>query len=73
MDVKLGILRKRKTTAVPWLRQLVTGLLPLRPGFVPWSVHVGREVDKVALGQSFLRDLRLSLVSIIPQRLSILI
>jgi hypothetical protein len=39
--------------AVPWFRQLVTGLSPWRPGFTPGSVHVGLMVDKVALGQVF--------------------
>jgi hypothetical protein len=34
--------------------------------FVPWSVHVGFVVDKVALGQVFLRVLQFSTVSIIP-------
>jgi hypothetical protein len=38
---------------VPWLRRLVAGLSPQRPGFEPWSVHVGFVVDKVALGQVF--------------------
>jgi hypothetical protein len=33
--------------AVSWLRRLVAGLSPQRPG----SVHVGFVVDKVALGQ----------------------
>jgi hypothetical protein len=37
--------------AVPWLRRLVAGLPPRRPGFDPRSVHVGFVVDKVALGQ----------------------
>jgi hypothetical protein len=41
--------------AVPWLRRLVAGLLLRRPGFDPGSVHVGFMVDKVALGQVFLR------------------
>jgi hypothetical protein len=36
--------------AVPWLRWLVTGLSPRRPGFVPGSVRVGFVVDKVAQG-----------------------
>jgi hypothetical protein len=36
--------------AVPWLRLLVAGLSPWRPG----SIHVGFAVDKVALGQVFL-------------------
>jgi hypothetical protein len=35
---------------VPWLRSLVAGLSPRRPG----SVQVGFVVDKVALGQVFL-------------------
>jgi hypothetical protein len=39
--------------AVPWLRRLVAGLSPRRPGFDPGSVHVGFMVDKVALGQVF--------------------
>jgi hypothetical protein len=37
--------------AVPWLRWLVAGLPPRRPGFDPGSVHVEFVVDKVALGQ----------------------
>jgi hypothetical protein len=36
--------------AVPWLRQLVAGLPPRRPGFDLGSVHVGFVVDEVALG-----------------------
>jgi hypothetical protein len=40
--------------AVPWLRRLVAGLPPRRPGFDPGSVRVGFVVDKVALGQVFL-------------------
>jgi hypothetical protein len=52
--------------AVPWLRRLAPGLPPRRPGFDPGSVHVGFVVDKVALGQVFLRVLRFSPVSFIP-------
>jgi hypothetical protein len=52
--------------AVPWLRSLVTGLSPRRPGFAPRSIHVGFVVDKVALGQVFLRVLRFSPANIIP-------
>jgi hypothetical protein len=44
--------------AVPWLRRLVGGLSPWRPGFTPGSIHVGFVVDKVALAQVFLRVLR---------------
>jgi hypothetical protein len=40
--------------AMPWLRRLVTGLSPQRPGFDPGSVHVRFVVDKVAVGQVFL-------------------
>jgi hypothetical protein len=51
---------------VPWLRWLVAGLSPRRPGFDPGSVHVGFVVDKVALGQVFPRVLRFSPVNFIP-------
>jgi hypothetical protein len=44
---------KYGTVPVPWLRLLVTGLPPRRPGFDPGSVHVGFVVDKVALGRVF--------------------
>jgi hypothetical protein len=39
--------------AAPWLRRLVAGLSPWRPGFDPGSLHVGFVVEKVALGQVF--------------------
>jgi hypothetical protein len=39
--------------AVPYLRELVAGFPPRRPGFEPWSGHVGFLVHKVALGQIF--------------------
>jgi hypothetical protein len=52
--------------AVPWLRRLVAGLSPRRPGFDPGSVHVGFVVDKVALGQVFLQVLRFSPINFIP-------
>jgi hypothetical protein len=52
--------------AVPWLRRLFAGLSPRRPGFRPGSVHVGFVVDKVTLGQVFLRVLRFSPVNFIP-------
>jgi hypothetical protein len=39
---------------VIWFRQLIAGLSPWRPWFVPRSFHVGFVVDKVALGQVFL-------------------
>jgi hypothetical protein len=31
----------KQPTAVPWLRRLVAGLSPRRPGFIPRLVHVG--------------------------------
>ena len=52
--------------AIPWLRRWVAGLSPQRPRFDARSVPLLFVVDKVALGQGFLRVLRLSLVSIIP-------
>jgi hypothetical protein len=59
--------------AVPWLRSLVAGLPPRKPGFATGSIHVGFVVDKVALGQVFLRVIRFSPVNIIPPSLSKLI
>jgi hypothetical protein len=47
--------------AVPWLKRLVAGLSQRRPGFATGSIHVGSVVDKVALGQVFLRVLRFPL------------
>jgi hypothetical protein len=52
---------------VLWLRRLVAGLAPRRPGFKPGSVHVGFMVDKVALGQVSLRVLLFSPVSVISR------
>jgi hypothetical protein len=46
---------------VTWLRSLVAGLSPRRPGFAPASIHIGFVMDKVALGQVFLRVLRFPL------------
>jgi hypothetical protein len=57
--------------AVPWLKRLAAGLSPRRPGFAPGSIHVGFVVDKVALGQVFLRVLPFSPASIIPPLLHI--
>jgi hypothetical protein len=59
-------LYQQSNTAVPWLRRLVAGLPPRRPGFDAGSVHVGFVVDKVALGQLFLPVLRFSTASFIP-------
>jgi hypothetical protein len=46
--------------AVPCLRPLVARLSLRRPGFEPGSIHTGLVVDKVALGQVYLRVLRFS-------------
>jgi hypothetical protein len=50
---------------MPWLRWLVADLSMRRARFASRSVHVGFEVDEVALGQVFLEVLRFSPVSII--------
>jgi hypothetical protein len=42
--------------AVPCLKRLVAGLLPLRAVLAPRAVHVGFMVDKVALGQVFFSE-----------------
>jgi hypothetical protein len=50
---------------VPEPRTLVAGLSPRRAEFAPLLVHVGFVVDKMALGQVFLRVLSFSLADII--------
>jgi hypothetical protein len=47
---------------MPWLRRLVAAVSLRRPG----SVSVGFVMDKVALGQVFLRGLQFSPVTVIP-------
>jgi hypothetical protein len=57
------------STAMPWLRKLVTGLSPLyvcmhvcmKLRFTPRSVHVRFVLDKVELRQAFLEVLWFSL------------
>jgi hypothetical protein len=63
--------KPERRAAVPWLRSLVAGLSPRR--FSPGSIRVGFVVDKVALGQVFLRVLRFSPVNIIPPGLHTLV
>jgi hypothetical protein len=46
---------------------------PVRPAFAPCSVSVGLVVDKVRLGEVFLRVLRPSPVNVIPLWFSIII
>jgi hypothetical protein len=50
---------------VSWLRRLVAGLSPRRPGFDPGAVHVRFVGNKVALGQVFPRVLLFSPVNFI--------
>jgi hypothetical protein len=45
--------RKKKYKAAPWLKRLVAGFPPRRPGLEPGSGQVGFVVDKVALRQVF--------------------
>jgi hypothetical protein len=49
-----------KVVAMPWLRQLVIGLSPQQPKFMPSSVDVRFVVDRVALEEIFLRILHFS-------------
>jgi hypothetical protein len=56
--------------AVPWIRSLVAGLSPWRPGFAPGSIHMGFLLGKVAPGQVLLWILLFFPVSIIPPSLS---
>jgi hypothetical protein len=51
---------------MPWLRRLVGGLSPRRPGFDPRPVRGRFVVDRLSLGQVFLRIIRFLRVSIIP-------
>jgi hypothetical protein len=64
---------KPELQAVPWLRRLVSGLSPRRLRIMPGSARVGFVVDIVAIGQVFLRGLRLPPVNIIPPLLSVLV
>ena len=52
--------------SVPQLRQLVISLSPKRPWFDPTLIHAEFVVDKVTMGQVFLRVLRAFPVTIIP-------
>jgi hypothetical protein len=51
--------------AIPWLGRLVAFHSQRRPGFALVSVYLGCVVEKVALGQVFLRVNRFSPVNII--------
>jgi len=52
--------------SVSFIRRLVAGLPPQRPGFYPKAVHTGIVLVEEALGEVSLRALRLFAVSIIP-------
>jgi hypothetical protein len=67
VTVKYG---KPFNKAMPWLRWLVIRLALLKPGFTLRSIHVGFVVEKVALGQVFIRVLWFSPFNIIPPRLN---
>jgi hypothetical protein len=58
--------------AVTWLRWLVVGLRARNSGFASGSVRLEFVMDKVALGQVFLRLIWFSFVNIIPPWFSIL-
>jgi hypothetical protein len=51
--------------SVLWLMSYVGSFFTWRLRFNPRTVRVGYEVDKVALGQAFLRGIRFSVVRII--------
>jgi hypothetical protein len=66
-EIKVGIF------GLSWLRRLVAGLSPWRPGFVSKSVHVRFVADKVAVGQVYLLVFLYFLVSNIPPMLHTLL
>jgi hypothetical protein len=61
-----GMRKNMKNCCQNSQRRLVVGLSPRRRGFDAGSVYVGFVVDKVVLGQVFLRVLRFSPVNFIP-------
>jgi hypothetical protein len=61
----------RPFNAMPWLKRLVVGLSPRRPGFASGSIHVTFMMGTVVLGQVFLLVLRFSPANIIPPLLHI--
>jgi hypothetical protein len=63
-----GTIQQHTIRAVSWLRSLVAGLSSRSPGFALGSILVGFVVDKVTLGQVFLRVFRFSAVSILFHR-----
>jgi hypothetical protein len=51
--VETCFIKRAFKMTVPWLRRLVAGLSPRRPGFDLGSVHEGFVVDKVELDRFF--------------------
>jgi hypothetical protein len=68
---KLKYIRLSPSLAHETAQPLVVGFSLRRPGFAPKAVHVEFVVDRVALGQVFLRVLQFLLVSVIPPLLHI--
>jgi hypothetical protein len=58
---------------MPWFRRLVADLSLWMPGFSLVSFHVGFVVDKVALGQVFLKFLQFLPANVNPPWFSMLI
>jgi hypothetical protein len=54
------------TSTLPRLRRPIVGLTPRRAQISPRPVHMRFVMDKVPVGQVFLRELRFSSVNIIP-------
>jgi len=69
LNLDVGLCQVCFRLVVPWCRSLVAGFSLWSPGFDPISVNARFVVDKVALGQVFLRALRFSPVSNIPPTL----
>jgi hypothetical protein len=55
VEFKYHLHNLRTSKAVPWLRRVVAGLSPRRAGFDTRSVRARYVMDKVTLGQAFLR------------------
>jgi len=71
VELKYNLHNFRTSKAVPWFRPVVAGLSPRRTGFDTTSVRARYVMDKVALGQAFLRVIlpRFSPIIIISPKL----
>jgi hypothetical protein len=65
-EIRNESLWNRRSSALPWFRRSVAGLLLRGSGFDPRTVYVGFVVVKLELGQGFLWELHFSPVSITP-------